>query len=60
MATLSIENLRALRDTFDIMVEAAAPTAEHSNTPGDPGDEGMDIEMVSLGGKVYNYIGSYP
>jgi hypothetical protein len=56
MATLSIENLRALRDTFDIMVEAAAPTAEHSNTPGDPGDEGMDVEMVSLGGKVLAQI----
>ena len=56
MATLSIENLRALRDTFNIMVEAAEPTAKHSNTPGDPGDEGMDIEMVSLGGKVLAQI----
>ena len=57
MATLSVDQLRAIRDTFDIMIEANAPPAEPSNTPG---DEGMDGEMVSLGGKVYNYIRSYP
>lgn len=55
MATLSVDQFRALRDTFNIMIDANAPPAEPSNTPGDEGGE-----MVSLGGKVYNYIRSYP
>ena len=50
MATLSVAQLTALRDTFNIVIGATAdPTpAEPPNIPGDEGG----TEMVRLGGKV--------